>query len=328
MSSATSIEDINTFVDALRYSQTLVNTAEAGVELSYDFLKSYDYYGTVSISNPTNSKVIGDEIAISGYNPELFYQYDENALNQLFFSGEDTIYGNSGIIPINSSSFGDSDLLTTEAIDSVSLIGKGYVYAETLSYINDLNFDDASPLVVLPLKSLQQYFGERNKLIDINNVDWDFYAQVGEAVIRKPTGSDTLSFTRSNFASGLQAREIHFLTASDKPEILLKNIVGPERVISDTASLPDDVVEHSNIFTLSKLNKMDCVKVGDTVSLTMEGEITFQSIKDKIDSHISATDALASYTGEDCYIPARLIDSVVQYIFDQITDLERSTIEM
>jgi hypothetical protein len=60
------IEDMNTFIDSLRYAQTLINTANAGADLSYDFLRSYDYYGTVRMVVASGTVITAPNITISG----------------------------------------------------------------------------------------------------------------------------------------------------------------------------------------------------------------------------------------------------------------------
>ena len=85
MAEQITIEDMNTFVDALRYSQTLVNTAQAGADLSYDFMMSYEYYGTVSMAVASTTTIESDVISLTGYTPEKFYQYTEGKMSSLFY---------------------------------------------------------------------------------------------------------------------------------------------------------------------------------------------------------------------------------------------------
>ncbi len=321
------IEDMNTFVEALKYSQTLVNTAQAGVDLSYDFMLSYDYYGTVSMAVSSTTTVEADTIALTGYAIDKFYEYTEVKLGNLFYKAVETPYGAIHIIPIDALS--DQSLLTDQAIEEISLLKNGSINADHLAYDNAVTFSDADDDdMLIPLRRIDERFFRNSDTIAIDSDLWSSTIAFGSGLITSGVGSSVFFFSGMDIVSGITADDISFSSADDDPATVLDGIVGSDRVILPTAILPEDTEEGSNIFTLNKLNSLNYLKAGDSIELHLSDEYTDTEVKDMIDTFMDSSGSATVYTGDDLFLNKEQSLMAAEYIYRKMTSISQATISV
>ena len=318
---------MNTFVDALRYSQTLVNTAQAGADLSYDFMMSYDYYGTVSMAVASTTTIEADAIALTGYSTAKFYEYTEAKLGSFFYKNSEVPYGAIHIVPVDALS--DQSLLTDQTIEDTSILSNGSIKADHLAYAPAVTFSDAdNENILVPLHRLDEKFFRNGENISIDSDLWGSTIQFGTGLITSAVGSSSWSFSGMSIVSGITADTISFSSADDDPATVLDGIVSSERVILPTATLSEETEQGSNIFTLNKLNALSYLKAGDSIELHMETEYTDTEIKTKIDTFMDASGSATVYTGEDLYMTKEQSLMAAEYIYRKITAISQATISI
>ncbi len=323
----TTIEDMNTFTDALRYSQTLVNTAQAGVDLSYDFMMSYDYYGTVSMAVSSTTTVEADTITLSGYAVDKFYQYTESKLGSLFYKDDEVPYGAIHIIPVDELS--DQSLLTDQTIEATSILVNGSIRADHLAYDSGVTFTDAdNNNILVPLRRLDERFFRNGESVGVDSDLWGSTIKFGEGLITSGIGSSVFSFNGLSIASGITADTISFSSADDSPETVLEGIINSDRIISTTATLSSETEQGSNIFTLNKLNALNYLRAGDSIELHMDTEYTDTEIKDKIDTFMDGSGSATVYTGEDLFMTKEQSLMAAEYIYRKVTAISQATISI
>ena len=321
------IEDMNTFVEALRYSQTLVNTAQAGADLSYDFMMSYDYYGTVSMAVAKSTTIEASVISLSGYDVNKFYEYSEIKLGSLFYKAADTPYGAIHITPIGEMS--DQSLLTDQTISETSILSNGSIVADHLAYDSGVAFSDAdNPNILVPIRRLKERFYLNSDTIGVDSDLWKTTIVFGEGIITSGVGSSMFFFSGIDINSGITADNITFSSADDVPATILSGIVGSDRIISPTAILTEETEAGSNIFTLNKLNALKYMKAGDSIELHLSSEYTDTEIKDKIDTFMDASGSATVYTGEDLFMTKEQSLMAAEYIYRKITAISQATISI
>ena len=318
---------MNTFVEALKYSQTLVNTAQAGVDLSYDFMMSYDYYGTVSMAVASTTTIESDTIMLTGYAAEKFYEYTEAKLGSFFYKNSETPYGAIHIIPVDSLS--DQSLLTDQTIEATSILLNGSISADHLAYAGTVTFSDADDNnMLVPLHRLDEKFYRNGESITMDSDLWGSTIEFGTGLITSGVGSSAFAFSGANIVSGITADNISFSSADDDPATVLDGIVSSDRLISTTAILSEDTEQGSNIFTLNKLNSLNYLKAGDSIELHMETEYTDTEIKDKIDIFMDGSGSATVYTGEDLYMTKEQSLMAAEYIYRKVTAISQATISI
>ncbi len=327
MEDQTTIEDMNTFVEALRYSQTLVNTAQAGADLSYDFMLSYEYYGTVSMAVASITTIEADTISLTGYSVDKFYEYTEAKLGNLFYGIAETPYGAIHIIPVDDLS--DQSLLTDQTIALTSILVNGSIVADHLAYDGGVTFSDAdNPDMLVPLRRIDERFFRNNDTIPIDSDLWKSTIAFGSGLITSGVGSPTFFLNGIDVASGITADNISFSSADDDPATVLNGVVGSNRIISSSAVLSEETEEGSNIFTLNKLNDLNYLKAGDSIELHLTDEYTDTEIKSKIDTFMDASGSATVYTGEDLFLNKEQSLMAAEYIYRKVTAISQATISV
>ena len=327
MADQITIEDMNTFVDALKYSQTLVNTAQAGVDLSYDFMMSYEYYGTVSMAVASTTTIEADTIALTGYSADKFYEYTEAKLGSFFYKNSETPYGAIHIVPVDTLS--DQSLLTNETITETSILLNGSIVADHLAYDAGVIFSDADEdNMLVPLLRLDEKFYRNGESITVDSDLWGSTIEFGTGLITSGVGSSAWSFSGIDIVSGITADTIAFSSADDDPATVLDGIVSSDRLISPTATLSEDTEQGSNLFTLNKLNALNYLKAGDSIELHLDTEYTDTEIKDKIDTFMDGSGSATVYTGEDLYMTKEQSLMAAEYIYRKVTAISQATISI
>lgn len=327
MNEQITIDDMNTFVDALKYSQTLVNTAQAGADLSYDFMMSYEYYGTVSMAVASTTTIESDTISLTGYDAAKFYQYTVEKLSSLFYQDSETPYGAIHIIPIDNMS--DQSLLTDQTILTTSILLNGSIRADHLAYDAGVTFSDAdNDNMLVPLGRLDEKFFRNGETVGVDSDLWSTIIKFGTGLISSATGSPVFSFSGVDIVSGVTADTISFSSADDDPATVLDRIVASDRTISPTAALSEDTEEGSNIFTLNKLNDLDYLMAGDSIELHLDTEYTDTEIKTKIDTFMDASGSATVYTGEDLFMTKEQSLMAAEYIYRKMTAISQATISV
>jgi hypothetical protein len=322
------IEDMNTFIDSLRYAQTLINTANAGADLSYDFLRSYDYYGTVRMVVATGTKISAPNITISGYQPEQFYQYDEEELGELFYKIGDNIVSSVSII--EKEELGDNDLVTHGAIDKLSILRNGSLHASYLRYDSSVSFDIATDddNTLFPIEVYDTLYNKTSDTIVVDNVEYDMSVTLQQGFIRKPRDIAPITMSNISLQSGLSSHDIEFESSLETREEILKNVVVEDGVISQNAVIPEDIENDVNIATLNKLVNSDLLMFGDEVELHLEDTYTDQQIKDIVDNFMESSGSSVIYTGEDMFLTKDQAEMIADYIYRKATGIKQTSIQI
>jgi hypothetical protein len=322
------IEDMNTFIDSLRYAQTLINTANAGADLSYDFLRSYDYYGTVRMVVASGTKITAPNITISGYKVDQFYQYDEEELGELFYkTGENIV---SSVSITEKDEFSDSDLVTHGAIDSLSVLKNGSLHASYLRYDNDLTFDVSTDddNTLFPIEVYDTLYNKMSDTIVVDDVDYDMSVTLQQGSIVKPSGIAPITMSNIHLQSGLSSHNIEFESSLETREEILKNVIVEDGVISQNAVIPEEYEQDVNIATLNKLVESNLFMFGDEVEIHLEDMYTDQQIKDTVDNFMESSGSSVIYTGEDMFLTKDQAEMIADYIYRKATGIKQTSIQI
>ncbi len=327
MTDQTTIEDMNSFVDALRYSQTLVNTAQAGADLSYDFLASYDYYGTVSMAVSPSTKIEASVISLTGYDTNKFFQYTQAKMENVFYKVDDVPYGAIHIVPVTMGS--DLSLLTDQTILDSSILINGSITATYMAYGGAVSFDDDDiPQTLVPLSRLDGKFFRQGDIVPLDSDLWEYRVSFGGGSILSHSGSSVFQFSGLNIVSGINSGEITFSSADDDADIILRGTVGPSMEISTSAVLSEETEAGSNLFTMNKLNSLEYKKAGDQIELHLSDGFTDDEIKSKVDVFMSSSGSSPVYNGEDTFLNKEQSLMVAEYIYRKVTGIQKAAVSM
>ncbi len=328
MDTQVTIEDMDSFVDALRYSQTLVNTANAGADLAFDFLRSYDYYGSVRMAVASGTKVEAEAITLSGYNATSFFSYDEHEMIGYFYPLGSSIFGIVNVGPIGEA--GDTSFLTKELIDGLSVIKEGSIGANYLTYDTSLSFDSSvdDDNTIFPIGIYDQLFYKIGDTINIDGADWDVRLSLTNGVIVKAKDTSLFEMNNVEIDGGISSENITFSSHLETKEEILKNVIREDGILATNAVVPEDVGINTNIFTLRKLAEQSFKSVGDEIELHLENECTEAELKAKIDTFMETSGAALVYGGEDAFITQAQANMLIEHIFRKVTGIPTTSIQI
>jgi len=328
MAEQITIEDMDSFIKALQYSQTLVNTANSGADLAFDFLRSYDYYGSVRMSVAADTKITANGIALSGYTASQFFEYDETSMINYFYPLNTNILGIVRLSPIGSIT--DNSLLTKEALEELSVAKDGSIHAEHMKYDSGLVFNSATDddNTVFPISVFDQMFYKIGDTIDVGDATWDVKMSLTNGVIIKRKDSSMFEFTNVTIDGGLLSSDIAFTSLLEGKEEILKHVIREDGIINSNAVIPEPVDELTNIFTLRKLDRQDFKKYGDEIELHLEDVFTDAELKAKVDAFVELSGSALIYGGEDAYLTEDQSKMLVEYLFRKFTSISKSSIQL
>lgn len=328
MSEQITIEDMDTFISALQYSQTLVNTANTGADLAFDFLRSYDYYGSVRMAVGPNTKLTAPSIMLSGYKAEDFFQYDASKFSGFFYALGEPILGTVSIAPTGD--LNDRSLVTKEALESLSVIKNGSIYANHLLYDDSVSFDleTDDDNTIFPISAYDTMFYKIGDTIPIDSASWDVKLDIPTGVIKKSKDSDIFEMENVVVGGGISSSNITFSSHLESKEEILKNVIREDGRISSNAVIPESSLDGTNIFTISKLKKNNFKSVGDSIELHLDEEYTDNELKEKIDTFMESSGSSVIYGGEDAFITFDQANMLAEYIFRKVTSIQKSGIQL
>lgn len=328
MSEQITIEDMDGLVEALRYSQTLVNTAGAGVDLSFDYLRSYDYYGAVRMTVSSDTVISAQSIALSDYTPAQFYQYSEGEMSGYFYKIGDAVTGATKIEPITELS--DNSLLTTDMIDTLSVMNSGNVNTEKLDYIVgtvfDVNTDSRNTL--FPISTYDSIFFKASDTIPIDSSEWSLSVYFGYGSVKKDKDETVLKFSNTTIDGGVASPNISFSSTMESKEEILRRSIREDGVIDTSAKIPEEAIGITNIFTLRALEGLEYKKFGDELEIHLENTYTDAELKAKVDSFMETSGSDLVYSGEDAFLTLNQANMLADYIYRKVTAIEQSSIQI
>ncbi len=328
MSDQITIEDMDSFIAALKYSQTLVNTANAGSDLAFDFLRSYDYYGSVRMAVASGTSIEADTMMIKGYSADQFFEYSPIKMDDFFYRTADGIPGSVIIEPIGS--IKDVSMMTKEVLEDMSIVKEGSIFATQLAYNSGMTFDYAADddNTVFPVSVFDQQYYKQGDTIDVDGADWDIKLSLTTGVIRKTRDTSAFSMERVAINGGLASQNITFSSALESKEEILKNTIREDGIISTNAELPEDAHDLVNIFTLNKFNAKEFKKFGDSIELHLEDTYTNAELIAKIDTFIETSGSATKYGGEDAFITKEQADMLASYIYRKVTSIAGQSVQI
>ena len=328
MSKQITVEDMNTFISALQYSQTLVNTANSGADLAFDFLRSYDYYGSVRMAVSPDTKLTAYSIELKGYKSEDFFQYDASKFSGFFYKTGEPMFGSVSIAPIGE--LDDQSFVTQEALESLSIMKNESIHANYLSYDSSVSFDPNTDdsNTIFPISVYDTMFYKIGDTIPINDASWNVKLSLPIGSIRKAPDSNTFEMENVVIDGRISSKNIIFSSHLESKEEILTNVIGEDGQISSNAVVPENVLDGTNIFTLSKLKKNKFRTVGDSIELHLKETYTDEELKEKIDTYIESSGASTIYGGEDAFITFEQANMLAEYIFRKITCIQKAGVQL
>ena len=322
------IQDMDTFIDALKYSQTLVNTANSGADLSFDFLRSYDYYGAVSMATSSVTSLSANAIALSGYAPSDFYQYSDKEMKDYFYGTDeliDDMVSISSIGAVDNNSF-----LTRDIINYYSIISEGEISADKLQYDGSLSFDieNDSSNTIFPISAYDTIYLKMGNAVNIDSKDWDVNIHLKKGHIKKVADSASFSMNGVSIHGGVSSKNIEFSSKAESRDEVLKNVIKEDGVISSNAVIPSDIQNSTNIFTLSKFNSTKYKKFGDEIELHLTKLYTDAELKKKVDDYMEISGSDLIYGGEDTFLTKEQSEMITEYIFRKVTSITKSNLQL
>lgn len=328
MAEQITIEDMDTFIEALRYSQTLVNTANSGADLAFDFLRSYDYYGSVRMAAALNTEIKAEEMTISGYKNSDFFQYDSAVMGEYFYELGSSV---SGIVSIEPpGDINDNSILTKDILSSLSIMKDGNIKANFATYDNNVSFDVSSDddNTVFPMGICDDLYYKIGDTIPIDSTSWSVKLSLPQGVISKPIDLDTFEMSNVTISGGISSRNITFSSNLESKEEILKNVIREDGRISSNAIIPESALDNTNIFTVSKMKDQKFKYIGDKVELHLEEEYSDSELKSKIDTFMETSGSDTIYGGEDAFITLDQAEMLAEYIFRKVTGIQKSSIQL
>ena len=328
MDKQTTIEDMNTFIESLRYAETLVNTANAGVDLSFDFITSYDYYGTVKMGVDVGTTVEAPEIQISSTGANRFFNYNKDSMKVLFYE-KNAISSNSiKVMPI--SDVVDEALMTYDILGDESVSENGVIDAPTITYSGSLSFDYTvdDDNTVMPISVYDQIFAKSSDVVSIGDESWSVKVAAGPSEVRKDKDSTVINIFSGNIITGINARNIIFESNLETMEELLASVINETGEVSDSAVVPEDSHDMTNIFTMRKFDSVNVKKFGDEIELHLEDTYTDTELKEKVDTFFESSNGSPVYSGEDSFITSEQANMLAEYIYRKVTGIKRSNIQL
>ena len=323
-----SIEDMDSFIDALKYAQTLINTANSGADLSYDFLRTYDYYGTVRMVVANGTIIYAPEITISGYVPEQFYQYSEADMSEVFYKNGESI--TSMLTVLTPEDLLDYSLLTHKAAKLLSVLEDGNLKANTLKYTDTVQFDISTDddNTLFPIEVYDSLYYKKIDTLNIGTTDWDINISLQQGKISKPKDVAPISMYNVIVSSGLSAENIEFESSLETRDEILSSVIREDGIISSNAKIPEEVDPETNISTLAKIKQEDIYIFGKEIELHLSQTKTDQEIKDVVDGFMEASGSNVIYTGEDMFLTGDQASMIAAYIYRKITGIKQSSIQL
>jgi hypothetical protein len=328
MDKQTTIEDMNTFIESLRYAETLVNTANAGVDLSFDFITSYDYYGTVKMGVDSGTTIEAPEINISSTAANNFFNYNKDAMKVLFYEKNGVSSNSIKIMPISNVS--DEALMTYDILNEESVSVNGIIDAPTITYSGSLSFDYTADddNTVMPISVYDQIFAKSSDIVSIGDESWSVKIAAGPSEVRKEKDSTVIDIFNGNIVTGINSRNIVFESNLETMEELLAGVINETGEISDSAVIPADSHDMTNIFTMKKFDSLSMKKFGDEIELHLEDTYTDTELKEKIDTFFESSSGSPVYSGEDCFITLEQANMLAEHIYRKITGIKRANIQL
>jgi len=328
MSTQLTIEDMNSFISALKYSQTLVNTANTGADLAFDFLRSYDYYGSVRMAVAATTSIEAPTIVLKGYNASDFFAYNESDMTTFFYKASDGIPGSVIMMPIDQ--IKDTSIMTKEILSEISIMKDGSIESPTLSYDPGLSFDYSNDddNTVFPIRIYDQEFYKNGETIGIDSADWDVSISLQSGSISKERDSSSLRLDNVRMNGGISSPVISFASALESRESILSNSVREDGLISDNAVVPEEVEKDTNIFTMNKFSELDIKKNGDEVEIHLASLFTDAELIEKVDTFYESSGASSYYNGEDAFITQEQAEMLAEHIYRKVTGVQKTSIQI
>jgi len=313
-------EDLNTFADALKYADTLLRTAESGVELSYDFIRSYDYYGTVRMAIPNGTPLEAPTVVLKNYDVSKFYQYTPQSMSNFFYPKSSGAI--PGVVVEDASAETDMSLLTKQYIESNSILVDGQFYADYCSYSSnvavDENSDDAT---AAKLSILDTMCYKVNETIPVDSDDWNVSIKTSMAMISKAKGSNVFVFRLASIPS-IRARNINVASSTYTIDWLTNGYIQTDGIIAQDAEITEEAYESSNVATIKALYDSSLKTAGSTLELHLEAPIGIAAAKQKVNDFMEISGANCVYEGEDAFLTREEGVELAKYLIRKLAGIK------
>jgi len=296
----TSLEDIDTLIKAIKYSQTLVNQADAGVELSLDYLKNYAFFGKVNISNIPGIEIHAPSVDLGNYSPNQFFQYSAFELSKYFALPTNIIGAKATFEEVT-----DRHLLSIDYVDNNSLLSEDIFFNYGKPYSEDITFDlsEDSSLTLFPLSVYDGYFSKQGETITIPDNQWSVNIGIGThgRFIKSPD-KDICYLSHIDGSSIISSKSVSMTDSSLTKEQILEPVVKEDLYISEHAIMSPESHELSNILTLEKLLSKDYTLPSAEKKLAFTDLLTAEELSIKLTDFLESSNGSVLFQGDDIFL--------------------------
>ena len=320
-SSSNTIDSVNTLVEALRYASNLVDDTDGQVGVTYEFLSTYDYYGTIDLAVPLGTKIHVPLVELATPDMSKYYSYTQESMANYFYlntdassSGTNTMSEKEGVAPAR-------QMLTQETLLKYSLVSGGAINLPTAYYADGVSFDQDNDDddTVIPLSVARALFYDVSSTIPVSDFNWGIYVKVGTSTVFSPVGRDYITVTGANIKKPIDTDEVVLSSTPKTFSEMLSPFVGPELEIDYDAQIPEELMHHNfNMLTGRELRSNAIYKAGATVSLTMIDEMNDTELLQLMDDYFTSSGYFALYEDTDMMLTHSQAELLVEHIVKRV----------
>ncbi len=330
-SSHNTIETVNTLVEALRYASNLVDSTDGQVAVTYQFLSTYDYFGTIFMTVPSGKEIEVPLVDILSPNISSFYSYTVEDMSSNFYLKTDMATSGNNIVAEVPGVADGLQMLSREMLLKHSLVAGGRISIPTAYYADSVIFDAANDDddTVIPLSVVRSEYYTTNSNIPISDSDWEIYVKVNSVLVTTPIGKEHISISNAEITKEILTSKVKTSSPAVSFSELLRGYVGPEMEIDSTSELPETLMDGTtNMLTGRDIRKMPMFKAGATVSLKMKDKMSDFDLKQLIDDYFVSSNYFAVYEGVDQMLTQDQVEILVDHIVKKVLSIDDSGLQI
>lgn len=330
-SSSNTIETVDTLVEALRYASNLVDNTDGQVGITYEFLSTYDYYGSIYVTVPLGAEIEVPIVDLPVPDMSQFYSYTQETMANYFYLNTDaTVSGTNTMVEVPGVA-NEYQMLTQELLSKYSLVADGKIELNTAYYGAGVSFDPANDDddTVIPLSVARSEYYDTTTNISIADADWDIYVRVGSALIVSPIAKNYISIVNADITKEIQADVVNLSTVPVSFDEMLKDYVGPELEIDGDAQLPEELMTGtSNLLTGRDVRDLSVFRAGSTVRLTMPDKMSDTDLLEMINDYFVSSGYFSAYDGVDMMLTHDQVELVAEHIIKRVMSVNELGLEI
>lgn len=330
-SESSTIDNLDTLAEALRYATSLVGQTQGTLDTSFSFMSSYEYYGTVDVNLPISSTISVPTVEILNPSADKYFTFNKDVLSESFYLKDDpSASGNNTIDEIDDIPIG-YQMLTDDMIRKYSINAGGTINMKTAYYSAGVTFDpdNDDDDTVLSSAMAGSLFYKNSDVIPVSDIDWDVFIRTADGSISSPFGKGYITLTNINIMNSITADSITSSSDAYSFDDLLIPYVASDMIIGYNAEIPESKMHIDfNMLTGRKVRESQFYKAGAIVSIRIENRYTDAEIIQMVEDHFSATGYAAAFSGIDAMLTHAQTEMMVDYIIKKVLSIDDTGLQI